>query len=630
MKGSYLASGLATAISLAGNVANANLLFRHQSGMHIGLGDDHHSSLEKRNVIAKRYNGQGRFDQLLDHGNPKLGTFQQRFWYGTEYWKGPGSPVIVINPGETNAQDYSWSYTTNTTLPGRYAQENGAAIIIVEHRYWGGSSPFDVLTVQNLTYLTLENSLQDMVYFAKTFVPPFDSSGNSSSTNAPYIFLGGSYTGAITHWLATLYPGEGFWAYHAVSAVVQAVGDFHNFFDPVFEYLPKNCSKDVTEVIDHIDRILLYGTAEEKDSVKRSFGFEGTADVDFAWALATPLMWFQTTQFSDGFNSIDSFCGFVENSSGDEQIPGADGVGLEKALDGFARYSKYELQGSCGGSYAAWEGTQNCWDTQDASSPRYTDLSVENPVNRQWMWLLCNEPFEWWLTSTPRPLPTPNGTNGVISRLIDYESMRSWCIKFFPPPPGIDSLHPLPEQKDANVQSAQEHMAQVPNILLGKTSKDVNDFTKGGYLNINSPTKRLMHSNGALDPWRDATLASHVRPGGPLESTSDLPHFVIPGATHCADLFATNWAANEHLASIVDAECETLGRWIGQFYEQTGKTWPGRIADGNENGSGNGTVLVDGSDENGDANVREEVLRGIRRRTDIRSRRIPRQMEDLP
>ncbi|KAM7197563.1 serine-type peptidase-like protein [Rhypophila sp. PSN 637] len=602
MKGSYLASGLATAISLAGNIVSANLLLRHQSGMHIGLGDGHHSSLEQRNAIAKRYNGQGTFDQLIDHGNPELGTFPQRFWYGTEYWKGPGSPVIVMNPGETNAQYYSWSYTTNATLPGRYAQENGAAIVIVEHRYWGGSSPFDVLTVQNLTYLTLENSLQDMVYFSKNFIPPFDTSGNSSSTNAPYIFLGGSYTGAIAHWLATLYPGEGFWAYHAVSAVVQAVGDFHNYFDPVSEYLPKNCSKDVTEVIDHIDRILLYGTAGEKDSLKRSFGFEGTADVDFAWALATPLMLFQSTQFSDGFNSIDLFCGFVENSTGDEHIPGADGVELKKALDGFARYLKDELQGSCGGSYAAWEGTQNCWDTQDEYSPRYTDLSVDNPVNRQWMWLLCNEPFEWWQTSTPRPLPTPNGTNGIISRLIDYESTRSWCTKFFPPPP-----------------------AQVPNILLGKTSKNVNDFTKGGYLNINSPTKRLMHSNGALDPWRDATLASHVRPGGPLESTSDLPHFVIPGATHCADLTARNWAVNADLAGIVDAECQTMGRWIGQFYEQTGKTWPGMSSipqDGNWDGNG--------SEVKAGVNSKEEILkRTRRRRAAIRSKRVPREMGDL-
>lgn len=58
-----------------------------------------------------------------------------------------------------------------------------------------------------------------MVYFAKKFVPPFDPSGDSSSENAPYVYLGGSYPGALAGWLATLLPGEGFWAYHGTSGV---------------------------------------------------------------------------------------------------------------------------------------------------------------------------------------------------------------------------------------------------------------------------------------------------------------------------------------------------------------------------------------------------------------------------
>lgn len=33
------------------------------------------------------------FEQLIDHNNPSLGTFQQRYWYSTESWKGQGSPV---------------------------------------------------------------------------------------------------------------------------------------------------------------------------------------------------------------------------------------------------------------------------------------------------------------------------------------------------------------------------------------------------------------------------------------------------------------------------------------------------------------------------------------------------------
>lgn len=34
------------------------------------------------------------FEQLIDHGNPSLGTFSQFYYYSTEFYKGPGSPVV--------------------------------------------------------------------------------------------------------------------------------------------------------------------------------------------------------------------------------------------------------------------------------------------------------------------------------------------------------------------------------------------------------------------------------------------------------------------------------------------------------------------------------------------------------
>lgn len=33
------------------------------------------------------------FEQLIDHNNPSFGTFQQRYWWSTEFWNGTGSPV---------------------------------------------------------------------------------------------------------------------------------------------------------------------------------------------------------------------------------------------------------------------------------------------------------------------------------------------------------------------------------------------------------------------------------------------------------------------------------------------------------------------------------------------------------
>ena len=37
--------------------------------------------------------GHGIFRQFIDHADPSLGTFAQRFWYDFTYWGGPGSPV---------------------------------------------------------------------------------------------------------------------------------------------------------------------------------------------------------------------------------------------------------------------------------------------------------------------------------------------------------------------------------------------------------------------------------------------------------------------------------------------------------------------------------------------------------
>ena len=37
--------------------------------------------------------GSAFFEQLLDHDHPELGTFSQKYWYNSQYWAGPGSPV---------------------------------------------------------------------------------------------------------------------------------------------------------------------------------------------------------------------------------------------------------------------------------------------------------------------------------------------------------------------------------------------------------------------------------------------------------------------------------------------------------------------------------------------------------
>jgi hypothetical protein len=98
--------------------------------------------------------------------------------------------------------------------------------------------------------------------------------------------------------------------------------------------MAKNCSSDVSLVIDHVDAVLLNGTDSEIFSLKQSFGLEDLEhNDDFAAALQNgPWLW-QSNQFyrSGGFFE---FCDAVENvnrnSTNATALPGAEGVGLEK------------------------------------------------------------------------------------------------------------------------------------------------------------------------------------------------------------------------------------------------------------------------------------------------------------
>lgn len=183
-------------------------------------------SLDEAGGIAKRATttGTGVFQQLIDHTNPDLGTFDQSFWWSSEFYAGAGSPVVFFTPGEVEAAGYT-GYLTNRTITGLFAQAIGGAAILMEHRYWGDSSPFTDLTTENMTYLTLAQSIADTTYFAKNVQLPFDLNGTSSATNAPWVFSGGSYSGALSGWVEAVDPGT-FWAYHASSAVVEAIDNF--------------------------------------------------------------------------------------------------------------------------------------------------------------------------------------------------------------------------------------------------------------------------------------------------------------------------------------------------------------------------------------------------------------------
>ncbi|KAK4185600.1 putative serine protease [Podospora australis] len=512
-----------------------------------------HALNAPRPLQGSHNEGTTTFQQLTDHGNHDLGTFPVRYWWDTTFWEGPGSPIVVFSPGET-AADYYTGFLDNSSIVGLYAQAIGAATIVLEHRYWGESVPFKVFDTKNLTYLNLDNSIQDLVHFAKTVNLPFDDSGKSNAPAAPWILVGGSYAGALAAWVEKLSPGT-FWAYHASSAPVEVIRNFWQYFQPIHEGMPKNCSADLVAITNHVDNVLQGGSEAESKALKDMFGLGNlTHPDDVASAIGAPvfrwqdiLPWMRYPVFyqmcdtiegarpvvTDYDNGTKQF--FTEPTVGAAPITS---IGLEKALVNYAAWFRYEfLPDHCSNQgYPEWSDplSTGCFDSHNKTHPLYSDMSYTSPLNRQWLWMTCNEPLFYWQTGAP-----PNESS-LISRLVTPEYCELQCKLAFP------------EQDGVTYGAAR-----------ALTEKTLNDRTGGWFTN----TTRVIWVNGEFDPWRSASVSSEYRPGGPQNSTRETPVHLIPGGRHCDDLGTIN---GEYGAGVKRAQVESVAKmveWVGEFYD---------------------------------------------------------------
>ena len=98
--------------------------------------------------------------------------------------------------------DYD-GYLTNATINGLLAQREHGATIVLEHRYFGQSQPKDDLSDANLQFLTIQQAIDDLEYFAKNVVLPMPGGDSVQPNRAPWVLIGGSYAGALMSYTMT-------------------------------------------------------------------------------------------------------------------------------------------------------------------------------------------------------------------------------------------------------------------------------------------------------------------------------------------------------------------------------------------------------------------------------------------
>ncbi|KAJ7591592.1 serine carboxypeptidase S28-domain-containing protein [Mycena floridula] len=478
------------------------------------------SAVVTRNgTVFPPYNTTHYFDQLIDHTDPQSGTFRQRYWHTYEFYE-PGGPIILMTPGETNAEGYV-GYLTNATINGLIAQQQNGATIILEHRFFGLSNPYPDLSVKSFRVHTVQQAIDDLEYFARNVKLPMLNGDNLGPDKAPWILIGASYSGALTSWTMVNKPGL-FWAGYASSAIVEATFNFWEYFEPIRQNMPANCSADVQKVIAHVDSVLLSDNITAIDILKASFGLgELKHSDDFANALTTGVTGWQMLQpITAPGAQFFRFCDALEVSG--NVIAPAAGFGLEHALNAWSSYfsDSFVLEICAGLTNEA------CFGTYDANATSYTSTAVDDWY-RSWNWLVCNE--LGYFRESP-----PLGKPAIVSRVLDPSYDLRICQLTFP------EAFPTP---------------RIPSI------KRTNILYEGWHVKL----ERIFFANGIRDPWRDATVSAE---GLHLKSSPKMP-IALGDGFHGSDLVYAYALVDPSIAAIQTEALQYMKTWLATWKPST-------------------------------------------------------------
>ncbi|KAL5045964.1 hypothetical protein BDW71DRAFT_197970 [Aspergillus fruticulosus] len=432
----------------------------------------------------------------IDHDNPAVGTFQNRYWVNDAFYE-PGGPVVLYDVGEADGEPSAAHLTSSVSFFPPVLQELGAIGIVWEHRpdrsrYYGDSLPYPInnhTPPEHWKYLTTRQALADIPAFAENFTRPGLQQHDLTPKSTPWVMIGGSYPGARAAFARNEYPDTIF-ASFATSAPVQAQINMSVYYEQIYRSMVangiRNCASDIHAALEYIDNQL--SQEDTAASIKQLFfgaGAEKISNEDFTQALAVIYGSFQTYGIDGPAGSLGEFCRYLESDPLTGQTAGADGLApilgnryLAERWAGWPTFTQLvnaNYETNCRGLNKS--AARSC----ELNKP-VTDASAI-----AWTWQYCSQ---WGFYQSNN-----EGVHSLLSRYQTLEFQQFVCNRQFPE--AVKSGH-LPPQPQADALNAEF----------------------GGW---NIRPSNVYFSAGEFDPWRALTLLSTEQFSLQLNVTSEIP-----------------------------------------------------------------------------------------------------------
>ncbi|KAJ8414530.1 hypothetical protein AAFF_G00037320 [Aldrovandia affinis] len=443
-----------------------------------------HYQRAKQHVLMRAVSGNSHMNdvkeelihQPLDHFDSQVTeTIPQRFFVNEEHWEAPNGPVFLFIGGEA-------AISMINVLAGHHvdmAEEHGALLLALEHRFYGESINPDGLDTEQLSYLSSQQALADLVAFHHYISQRYDLSHKNT-----WISFGGSYPGSLSAWLRGQFPHLIYGAV-ASSAPVKAKLDFSTYNKVVGESLmeesvggSEKCVDSVWEAFAAVEAALLGGNETEagKDFFTCEPLDEPEDQTELIQGLADIIMGTVQYNLEGGPLTIAELCTIMTNKS--EALEEE-----EEAYDRLIKLVKIYL--------TVME--EPCLETSHQKSVlelSNTTVTQAGVGERQWFYQTCSE-FGYYQTCEDASCP--------FSRMLTLQSQTDLCPLLF----GVSQ-------------------SSLPSRIA---------FTNKYYGGDHPQTHRVLYVNGDIDPWHELSVLHNGTSREDRERA-----IVIDGTAHCADM----------------------------------------------------------------------------------------------
>lgn len=319
------------------------------------------------------------FPAPIDHSNPSLGTFQDKFYYDTSYFNGTYCMFYLNGEGPLGSSVGGYM--------AELAQGLNACTVTIEHRWYGESLPGGTLLNKALLTqtLTVDQAMQDvrllMTYFETNVI----------KRNVTWFLVGGSYSGGMTVWLNEKYPGL-FKASWAASGVVRATFAFTDYDGHVAAVTSADCSNGLRQIMQFAD------WAYEQDAARLFAMFNVPSyntKTDFMWAMA------DMSASSVQYSMNTQMCAEIL------PVP-------QEPWAALAKYAAFMVRDWGEGFAASCYYSTHCLASKSLSSGWAAG-------GYSWIWECCNQ-MAWWQIGYP---------NSIRNRNISTEYFTNQCRAAF-------------------------------------------------------------------------------------------------------------------------------------------------------------------------------------------------------